>query len=65
MIAILDLDDRYADVLSITAIGRGGGYERNISVTCMQLKNGNYIKLSCENDDVTKARWEQEGQKMK
>lgn len=51
---ILDIDDKYGSVLSLTAIGVSK--ETNIANTCINIQNINHIILS-QNEDG-KMNWE-------
>jgi hypothetical protein len=45
---IIDLDDDYATVLSLTAIGLKSG--TNITTTCVDLRTTEHIVLNKDND---------------
>lgn len=57
---IIELDDAYADALTLTAIGHGEGYSQNINTTALNLKNGgtHFIQKRKNNNDVTNIIWE-------
>ena len=44
MRVILDIDERFSAVLSITAI-LSHGLETSVAVTCVNLKDGQYLSL--------------------
>lgn len=51
---IIDLDDNYASVLSLTAIGLKNG--TNITTTCIDLRDTTHIILNKDEND--KMHWE-------
>lgn len=54
----IELDDNFADAISITTIGHGGGYARNVNTTAFDLtKGGSHWALMCQSGDVTKPVW--------
>lgn len=55
---IIELDDAFAEVLTLTAIGKGGGYAKNVNTTAFDLtKGGTHWALMCQSGDVTKPVW--------
>ena len=56
----IELDDRYADVLAITAIGHGGGFDQNVNNVLVNVQGRDYtnVRLVCVGDDVERPEWE-------
>lgn len=49
MKVILDLDSRYSEVLSITAVGHDSTYVHNIFTACIDLSRGTRWKMKESN----------------
>lgn len=54
MKVIIDLDDKYASILSFTAIGNELSTV-NVAVCCIELKSGNKIKMD-KNGKYTQSK---------
>ena len=56
----IELDDRYADVLAITAIGHCDRFGQNISTRLLDIEGRDYIecRLVCADGDVERPEWE-------
>lgn len=53
----LELDDGFADVLCITAIGQGGGYCQNVFTTAINLvgvRDRTVLRMELTDGDITK-----------
>lgn len=47
------IDDEYADVITITAIGQTSGVAVNATVAAYAVKDGMFIKIPAEKDGET------------
>ena len=55
----IELDDKYADVLTFTAIGHGSGFDRNVFCTALDLlrytEDHLVFEMILKDGDVTKT----------
>ena len=57
----IELDDRYADVLAVTAIGHCDRFDQNISTTLLGIKGRDCFecRLVCVDGDVERPEWKE------
>lgn len=48
----IDTDEKYADCISFTLIGHGGGFTTNVAATCANLNNGSHFVMVMEDDGI-------------
>ena len=61
----IEIPDNYDDVLCLTFIGHGGGFDRNVTVSAIDLEKitGHHAEyeLICINGDITNCKVVQKG----